>query len=113
MKPAPPVTRIMEARKSLEFYASGNGVPCRSAKRPDNVEMTETPHETIDLPASAGAATDLPASAGPAGTALPPAADADAAPSLKFSSVGLSPILQRAVADQGYTTMTPIQAKAI
>jgi ATP-dependent RNA helicase RhlE len=35
------------------------------------------------------------------------------APSLKFSSVGLSPILQRAVADQGYTTMTPIQAKAI
>ena len=35
------------------------------------------------------------------------------APSLAFSSVGLSPILQRAVADQGYTTMTPIQAKAI
>jgi ATP-dependent RNA helicase RhlE len=35
------------------------------------------------------------------------------APSLKFSSVGLSPVLQRAVADQGYTTMTPIQAKAI
>ena len=32
---------------------------------------------------------------------------------LKFSSVGLSPLLQRAVADQGYTTMTPIQAKAI
>ena len=40
-------------------------------------------------------------------------ASAEAAPSLKFSSVGLSPILQRAVADQGYTTMTPIQAKAI
>ena len=38
--------------------------------------------------------------------------DADA-PSLKFSAVGLSPILQRAVADQGYTMMTPIQAKAI
>ena len=37
----------------------------------------------------------------------------EAAPSLKFSSVGLSPLLQRAVADQGYTTMTPIQAKAI
>jgi ATP-dependent RNA helicase RhlE len=35
------------------------------------------------------------------------------APSLKFSSVGLAPVLQRAVADQGYTTMTPIQAKAI
>ena len=33
--------------------------------------------------------------------------------SLKFSSVGLSELLQRAVADQGYTTMTPIQAKAI
>ena len=44
----------------------------------------------------------------------PPPSGADsAAPSLKFSSVGLSPILQRAVADQGYTTMTPIQAKAI
>ncbi len=41
-----------------------------------------------------------------------PGSDADA-PSLKFSSVGLSPVLQRAVADQGYTTMTPIQAKAI
>src|SRR4051794_31695354 len=34
-------------------------------------------------------------------------------PSLKFSSVGLDPSLQRAVADQGYTVMTPIQAKAI
>ena len=41
-----------------------------------------------------------------------PAAPVDA-PSLAFSSVGLSPILQRAVADQGYTMMTPIQAKAI
>ncbi len=46
--------------------------------------------------------------------ASPPPAGPDAdAPSLKFSAVGLSPILQRAVADQGYTTMTPIQAKAI
>jgi len=36
-----------------------------------------------------------------------------AAPSLEFSSVGLDPTLQRAVADQGYTVMTPIQAKAI
>ena len=33
--------------------------------------------------------------------------------SLSFSSVGLHPNLQRAVADQGYTVMTPIQAKAI
>jgi superfamily II DNA/RNA helicase len=38
---------------------------------------------------------------------------AAAAPSLTFSSVGLDPTLQRAVADQGYTVMTPIQAKAI
>ena len=46
--------------------------------------------------------------------ASPPLAGTDAdAPSLKFSAIGLSPILQRAVADQGYTTMTPIQAKAI
>ncbi|HET6599163.1 MAG TPA: DEAD/DEAH box helicase [Burkholderiaceae bacterium] len=35
------------------------------------------------------------------------------AASLEFASVGLAPSLQRAVADQGYTTMTPIQAKAI
>src|SRR6188508_1261776 len=32
---------------------------------------------------------------------------------MQFSSLGLSPTLERAVADQGYTTMTPIQAKAI
>ncbi|MDH5537972.1 MAG: DEAD/DEAH box helicase [Rhizobacter sp.] len=32
---------------------------------------------------------------------------------LEFSKVGLAESLQRAVADQGYTTMTPIQAKAI
>jgi superfamily II DNA/RNA helicase len=35
------------------------------------------------------------------------------ADSLKFSAVGLAPVLQSAVAAQGYTTMTPIQAKAI
>ncbi len=33
--------------------------------------------------------------------------------SLEFSSLGLAESLQRAVADQGYTIMTPIQAKAI
>jgi superfamily II DNA/RNA helicase len=32
---------------------------------------------------------------------------------LAFASVGLDDLLQRAVADQGYTMMTPIQAKAI
>ncbi len=41
------------------------------------------------------------------------AAPAAEAPSLAFSAVGLHPVLQRAVADQGYTLMTPIQAKAI
>ena len=40
-------------------------------------------------------------------------AAATEAPSLAFSAVGLHPVLQRAVADQGYTVMTPIQAKAI
>jgi ATP-dependent RNA helicase RhlE len=35
------------------------------------------------------------------------------APSLEFASVGLAESLQRAVAAQGYTVMTPIQAKAI
>ncbi|CAM5783034.1 RNA helicase OS=Rhizobacter sp. Root404 OX=1736528 GN=ASC76_09335 PE=3 SV=1 [Rhizobacter fulvus] len=39
--------------------------------------------------------------------------DVDAGLSLRFDSVGLSESLQRAVAAQGYTTMTPIQAKAI
>ena len=49
-----------------------------------------------------------------AGETLDSAAATVASPeSLKFSAVGLAPILQRAVADQGYTTMTPIQAKAI
>src|SRR5215204_3690215 len=42
-------------------------------------------------------------SADPFGLAVP----------LEFSSVGLDASLQRAVADQGYTLMTPIQAKAI
>ena len=44
---------------------------------------------------------------GDAATAAAPAA------SLEFNSVGLSESLQRAVAAQGYTVMTPIQAKAI
>ena len=34
-------------------------------------------------------------------------------PPLPFSAVGLAPVLQSAVAAQGYTLMTPIQAKAI
>jgi ATP-dependent RNA helicase RhlE len=57
-----------------------------------------------------------PTRAAPAAGNAPEAVSAPALssePSLKFSSVGLSPLLQRAVADQGYTTMTPIQAKAI
>ena len=49
-----------------------------------------------------------------AGAASPLEAPAPAeAPSLAFAAVGLHPALQRAVADQGYTLMTPIQAKAI
>ena len=44
---------------------------------------------------------------------IAPEAAAPEAPSLAFSAVGLHPVLQRAVADQGYTLMTPIQAKAI
>ena len=39
--------------------------------------------------------------------------DAASAASLQFNAVGLAESLQRAVAAQGYTTMTPIQAKAI
>jgi superfamily II DNA/RNA helicase len=49
---------------------------------------------------------------------ISPATDDPAGPvplpaTLEFSSVGLAENLQRAVADQGYTVMTPIQAKAI
>ena len=67
--------------------------------------MTEPASAPVALsaePASPAALSTLPA---------PQAAAAEA--SLKFSAVGLAPVLQRAVADQGYTTMTPIQAKAI
>jgi ATP-dependent RNA helicase RhlE len=42
-----------------------------------------------------------------------PAIDSQPPESLAFSQVGLSESLQRAVAAQGYTLMTPIQAKAI
>src|SRR3954471_15084476 len=56
-------------------------------------------------------------SEGSPSTAVPSTPPATPAPvveaSLKFSSVGLDPVLQSAVAAQGYTTMTPIQAKAI
>ena len=44
-----------------------------------------------------------------------PAAEEDLAPKgpMEFSALGLAPKLEKAVADQGYTQMTPIQAKAI
>ena len=44
---------------------------------------------------------------------LPSPSESAPTGSLLFSSVGLAESLQRAVAHQGYTTMTPIQAKAI
>jgi superfamily II DNA/RNA helicase len=44
--------------------------------------------------------------------AAPAASDATPAPA-SFSALGLSPVLEKAIADTGYTTMTPIQAKAI
>jgi superfamily II DNA/RNA helicase len=49
----------------------------------------------------------------PQGTETPSEFDLSPEVSLRFDSVGLSESLQRAVAAQGYTTMTPIQAKAI
>ncbi|HWH83105.1 MAG TPA: DEAD/DEAH box helicase, partial [Burkholderiaceae bacterium] len=48
-----------------------------------------------------------------ASTLVRPSLDAETVASLAFSEVGLSESLQRAVAAQGYTVMTPIQAKAI
>jgi superfamily II DNA/RNA helicase len=47
-----------------------------------------------------------------AGASSAATAGADAAPA-RFSTLSLDPKLLRAVADQGYETMTPIQAKAI
>jgi ATP-dependent RNA helicase RhlE len=47
------------------------------------------------------------------GTSLPMDAEQASVTSMAFASLGLDELLQRAVADQGYTTMTPIQAKAI
>ena len=62
--------------------------------------MTET---TIQI--AAGAAADLSTDESTLPESPPVA--------LEFASVGLAPSLQRAVAVQGYTLMTPIQAKAI
>jgi superfamily II DNA/RNA helicase len=42
-----------------------------------------------------------------------PADDLAPAGPMEFSALGLAPKLEKAVADQGYTLMTPIQAKAI
>src|SRR3954471_22399059 len=48
---------------------------------------------------------------------LVPSQEADAEPAapvaMEFSSLGLASVLEKAVAESGYTTMTPIQAKAI
>ena len=57
---------------------------------------------------AASSTTGLPHNAG-----VTPPGDAETTISLQFNSVGLAESLQRAVAAQGYTTMTPIQAKAI
>jgi ATP-dependent RNA helicase RhlE len=40
-------------------------------------------------------------------------AESAAPVTMKFSSLGLASVLEKAVAESGYTTMTPIQAKAI
>jgi len=44
---------------------------------------------------------------------VPATADAEQAPPARFDTLPLDPKLLRAVADSGYLTMTPIQAKAI
>lgn len=63
-----------------------------------------TPIEAADLSPPLHAATDA---------AAADYAPADLPASLAFAEVGLATSLQRAVAAQGYTEMTPIQAKAI
>jgi ATP-dependent RNA helicase RhlE len=49
------------------------------------------------------------------GTAPSQEVDAEsvAPATMEFASLGLAPVLEKAVAESGYTTMTPIQAKAI
>lgn len=62
----------------------------------DNPRMTQTDVEPLGLVPS----QEAPATAPPA-------------EAMQFSSLGLAPVLEKAVAESGYTTMTPIQAKAI
>jgi len=40
-------------------------------------------------------------------------AESAAPATMEFASLGLAPVLEKAIAESGYTTMTPIQAKAI
>ena len=83
--------------------------------------MSDTPQATPATPVAApaplaAASTGTPASASAAAPVKADPLDPGAPsvpPSLPFSAVGLHPVLQQAVADQGYTMMTPIQAKAI
>ena len=49
----------------------------------------------------------------PTPTAAPAAAPSAPSEAARFDTLPLDPKLLRAVADQGYATMTPIQAKAI
>src|SRR6476659_3848402 len=69
----------------------GNG------RRRDNCVM----NEPLSAPVALSGEPDSPLPSASVQPAL--AAAVDDGPSLKFSSVGLSSILQRAVADQGYT----------
>src|SRR6516164_3906035 len=96
------------------------GVPCSKAER-ESVFGAPAVIPDGMLALSRGGATrrrdncvmnpPIGAPVAPAGEPVSPAASGSAAgpSSLQFSSVGLAPVLQRAVADQGYTTMTPIQ----
>src|ERR1019366_3877430 len=85
-----------EAGGRVPFHRALLLASASDSRRPDNCVMNE------------------PSSAAPAAGSAPEAVPAlPSEASLKFSALGLSPLLQRAVADQGYTTMTPIQAKAI
>jgi len=72
--------------------------------------MTESTSHAPFPEAAQDAAPDIASEIAPQ---TAPEAAAPEAPSLAFSAVGLHSVLQRAVADQGYTLMTPIQAKAI
>jgi len=88
------VGHLRDRNRAFSVVSKGAHTPATRTR--DNVQMIEN---MLDGAADPAQGSD--------------AAVIDTPVSLEFNSVGLSESLQRAVAAQGYTVMTPIQAKAI